>query len=100
MGANGGLQPLRGASRPEIHHIIGDLYSKLGEFDLAISYYEKYLQAIPHDPLAMYNLSECYLNMGHRDSAILGYQRVLQLDADFKPAQKRLTELAEPAGRA
>ena len=84
----------------DVHHIIGDLHSKIGQYDLAIPYYERFLQACPRDPLVLYHLSECYLNMGHRGSAILGYRRVLQLDRNFEPAQKRLTELTEPVGRA
>lgn len=84
----------------DIYHIIGDLYSRLSEYDLAIPYYERFLQACPSDPLALYHLSECYLNMGHRDSALLGYRRVLELDSSFKPAQKRLVELAELATKA
>lgn len=84
----------------EVCQILGDLYSKLGEYNSALPYYEKYMQAVPLDAQALHHLSECYLHMGHRDSAILGYQRVLQLDSCFEPAQRRLAELAEPAGRA
>ena len=84
----------------DICHIIGDIYIKLGDHGRAISFYERFLQSNPHDTLVLFQLSECYLNMGHRDSAILGYQRVLQLDKNFEPAQKRLTELAVPAGNA
>ncbi|MBN1213695.1 MAG: tetratricopeptide repeat protein [candidate division Zixibacteria bacterium] len=84
----------------EILHIIGDLYSKLGEFNTALAYYEKFLSFRPADPLALFNLSECYLNMGHKDSAILGYRRILQIDPHFKPAQQRLNRLTEVMEKA
>lgn len=77
-----------------LYQVIGDQQIKLGDFISAISLYEKALAANPLDPLTLFSLSECYLHMGHTDSALLGYQRVLDLDPDFEPAKRRL---AEPA---
>jgi hypothetical protein len=45
----------------------------------------------------MFQLAECYLLMGHTDSAILGYRRVLQLDPRFSKADDRLAALSAPA---
>ncbi len=80
----------------EIVHLVGDLYARLGQDRAAIPFYEKCLQVNPKDRLALFSLSECYLRLGHRDSALVGYRRVLDLDRDFEPASRRLTELAEP----
>jgi tetratricopeptide (TPR) repeat protein len=79
----------------EIVHIIGDLHRQGGRFEQALAYYERYLVSHPADLLALFHLSECYLNMGHTDSAIMGYRRIIQLDPGFKPAQERLAALAQ-----
>ena len=76
-----------------IIHIIGDLHCKSENYPTALEYYEHYLRSKPDDPLAMYNLSECYRYMGHTDAAIMGYQRVLQLDKNFKPALSQLENI-------
>ncbi|HEX2897057.1 MAG TPA: tetratricopeptide repeat protein, partial [candidate division Zixibacteria bacterium] len=79
----------------EINSILADLCLKVGDFKTAMPLYEKTLRANPTDYNAIFNLSECYLNMGHEDSARIGYHRVLELNADFEPAKKRLTQLEE-----
>lgn len=79
----------------EISSLMADLCLKVGDFKTAMPLYEKTLRANPTDYNAIFNLSECYLNMGHEDSARIGYNRVLELNADFEPAKKRLTQLEE-----
>lgn len=78
----------------EIVHIVGDLYRRLGQHAKALPYYERFLTVNPADTLALFHLSECYLAMGHTDSAKMGYQRILQIDSGFRPAQERLVALA------
>jgi tetratricopeptide (TPR) repeat protein len=78
----------------EIAHVVADLYAKGERFGEAIGYYERVLRVQSRDTGALFGLSECYLHMGHRDSAILGYRRVLKQDEDFEPAAKRLRELS------
>jgi len=77
----------------EIVGIVADLYSKSGDFATALPLYEKTLKVNPRDCIALFNLAECYLNMGHEDSARMGYTRVLQIDSEFEPAKKRLEQL-------
>lgn len=79
----------------EIVALLGDLYKNLNDFSRAISYYERYLKIYSTETLVLFSLSECYLIMGHRDSAILGFNRILQIDPDFKPAQQKLFELQQ-----
>jgi tetratricopeptide (TPR) repeat protein len=79
----------------EMRRIIGDLYSQQRDFGSALDNYEKYLAGHPQDKMAIFSLSECYLLMGHTDSAILGYRRVLLIDKDFELARQRLTQLSE-----
>ena len=77
----------------DVCHLIGDQYFQLKKYEKALPVYERSLGFNPNDPLGLYSLSECYLAMGHRDSAILGYRRTLQIDPQFKPARDRLDEL-------
>jgi len=79
----------------EILILLGDLYQNLNESVKAMNYYERYLKIYPSEISPLFSLSNCYLTMGHRDSAILGFTRILQLDPDFKPAQDILLELEQ-----
>ena len=82
----------------DISHLAGDLCVQTGNYEGAVGHYERILRVRSDDTLALFRLSEAYLHMGHRDSAILGYRRVLELEEDFQPARKRLAELMEPVG--
>ncbi|MEW6413019.1 MAG: tetratricopeptide repeat protein [Candidatus Zixiibacteriota bacterium] len=86
---------LNGAE-PQIRKIIGDLHLGCGQFSEALEHYEQYLGSCPQDAGALFNLSECYLNMGHSDSARLGFRRVLELDPECEPARKKLENLSQP----
>ncbi len=80
----------------DIKHLIGDLQCRTGETASAIETFEGILNNNPSDSLTLFKLSECYRVMGHTDSAIMGYRRVLQLESDFQPAHQRLAELLQP----
>jgi tetratricopeptide (TPR) repeat protein len=80
-------------SQTELYHVIADLWLSAENYPQALSNYECYLQKYPSDVIALFRLSDCYLHLGHKDSAILGYRRALQLDPGFAPAQRRLAEL-------
>ncbi|HPI31827.1 MAG TPA: tetratricopeptide repeat protein [candidate division Zixibacteria bacterium] len=82
-------------TQAEVVHLIADLHARQGAYRQAISLYERCLQRNPGDRLALFSLSECYFQLGCRDAAMLGYRRVLELDRDFEPAQRRLQELLE-----
>lgn len=79
----------------ELFHVIADLFVSNRSFSEALGNYEKYLQRYPTDVAALCRLSDCYLQLGHKDSAILGYQRVLQLDPGFPAAKYRLAEISQ-----
>jgi tetratricopeptide (TPR) repeat protein len=81
---------------PEAFDIVGvvaDLSMRTAQYEIALNYLEKYLKLRPNDPSAMFQLAECYLLLGHKDSAILGYRRALLLNPEFEPAANRLAEL-------
>ncbi len=81
----------------ELFHVIADLYSSINDHRKALTYYERYLQKYPSDVAALSRLSDCYLQLGHTDSALLGYRRVLQIDPAYTPAQQRLEKLLNSA---
>ncbi len=78
-----------------IQQIIGDIHCKLAQFEQALPFYEASLRSNPHDVQTLFSLSECYLHMGHTDSALMGYRRAVQIDPDFEPANRRLAELGQ-----
>jgi tetratricopeptide (TPR) repeat protein len=84
------------SSEPQIGKIIADLYLGCGQFFEALAHYEEFLGFFPHDTGALFGLSECYLNMGHSDSALLGFKRVLELDPGCEPARQKIESLAHP----
>lgn len=84
----------------QILPLMGDLFSRLNEHQAAIPYFERFLAQNPHAAPILFRLAECYLNMGHTDSAILGYRRVLTLLPTHKDAQRRLAELSNSVARA
>ena len=84
----------------EIHRIVGGLHFELGDFGAAIENFEQILSINPRDLEALFGLSECYLHMGHRDSAILGYRQALAIAPEFEPAQTRLNEVEAVAEKA
>jgi tetratricopeptide (TPR) repeat protein len=89
-----------GAEDDQVLPLMADLYVALSEHQTAVAYYERFLAKNPYSTAALFGLSECYLHMGHADSAILGYRRVLTLDPAHQPAQKRLAELSGSVAKA
>ena len=81
--------------RYEILPLLGDLYQNMNDCSKAMNYYERYLKMYPSAAGVLFNLSNCYLIMGHKDSAILGFTRILQIDPKFKPAQDKLLKLRQ-----
>ena len=75
--------------------ILGELCYHTNDYQTALSYLEQYLRHQPTDYRALMLLSDCYLNMGHQDSALVGYQKVLQLEPGYQPASDRIIELGQ-----
>jgi tetratricopeptide (TPR) repeat protein len=79
----------------DVHLILGDLYSRIGNPRAAIQSLELFLLTHPSNTLALFSLAECYFKMGHRDSALIGYKRVLALDPTATRAQTRIAEIGQ-----
>lgn len=77
----------------QIINIISQICMEIGLHKEAVSGFEDILRKHPSDVQTVFNLSECYLIMGHRDSAIIGYKRVIELDPAFAPAIDRLSQI-------
>ncbi len=81
---------------PQMRKILGDLHLGCSQFSEALAHYEHFLGSCPQDTGALFGLSECYLNMGHSDSALMGFKRVLELDPGCEPARKKIESLNQP----
>lgn len=77
----------------EITNMLADIHFRCGRYSEALGFLEKHLIVKPDDTAALFMLSECYLHMGHQESAVIGYRRILKLDPGFAPAEGRLSEL-------
>lgn len=80
----------------EEYQLAGDLSFQIEDYSGALGYYEAYLAKTVATPSILHQVSECYLMMGHKDAAILGFQRVIALEAGFQPALERLRQLKQP----
>ena len=74
--------------------LCGDIFKKTENYPAALEKYEIVLSSDRTNIHALYQLSECYLLMGHKDSAILGYKSLLAFNPDYKPALARLEEIS------
>lgn len=83
------------SDEPEIRRLIADQYRAVGEHDSAIKHYEQILISEPQNVVALLGLSESYFLMGHRDAALLGFRRLLEIDPDCQPARDRISQLTE-----
>ncbi len=76
--------------------VLAEAYKKEGEYEPALLQYESLLHIEPNNIALLYALSDCYLLMGHSDSALIGFRRVLSLKPDYKPAQEQINRLSSP----
>jgi tetratricopeptide (TPR) repeat protein len=72
----------------EITYLVSRLHFDQAEFGEAITYLERTIQLHPDLPELISMLADCYLKLGHLQSARLGYRKALQIDPSFQPAQQ------------
>ncbi len=77
----------------EIELAIGGLFAQMENYSAAIPHFEKFLTKNPNSVDGLFNISECYYNLGHIDSAVIGYRQILRLNPEFLPAKNRLDEI-------
>ena len=62
----------------------------------ALQLYEILLNIEPNNERLLLTISDCYLLMGHEDSAVVGFERVLSLVPGHKFAQEQLERYKKP----
>jgi tetratricopeptide (TPR) repeat protein len=67
---------------------------RLRKLDEAIQHYEDYLSLKPDDYHSLVKLGDCYLLMGARDAAKIGYQAALRIQPNYLPARERINRLS------
>lgn len=77
----------------DVTYLVARLWFDLSNYSDALRYVEKCLLVHPRSPELIGFLADCYLKLGHIDSAKLGYERALAMNPDFAPAQQMLDEI-------
>lgn len=77
----------------DILYLVARLHFDNSAYAETISYLEKCLKLKPESAQLVAFLSDCYLKLGHVDSARLGYEQALKMDPTFEPAAAMLEQL-------
>ena len=80
---------------PTIRQLLADQCRLGGDLESAIAQYENLLVSQPENAAALLGLSESYFLMGHRDAALLGFRRLLEIDPHCQSALDRVGQLTE-----
>lgn len=83
----------------DVTYLVARLFFDSSNYGDALRYVEKCLLVHPRSPELIGFLADCYLKLGHLDSAKLGYERALTINPDFAPAQHMLDEIVRVAGK-
>ncbi len=75
-----------------------DAYYKK-DFQTAIQKYEKLVESGVEHPVLFYNLGNAYYHLGKKGLAIANYERALDLNPSFKPAQDNLNKVLNETKR-
>ncbi|HEY1813280.1 MAG TPA: tetratricopeptide repeat protein [Kofleriaceae bacterium] len=79
------------------HYVKGEKLFALGKFDKALDEYQQAFDAKPL-PDFLYNIGQCYRNLGDLDQAIFSFKKYLQLSpnaSDRDKVEKLIGELQE-----
>ncbi|MBK7090981.1 MAG: tetratricopeptide repeat protein [bacterium] len=83
----------------DVTYLVARLWFDLSNYSDALRYVEKCLLVHPRSPELVGFLADCYLKLGHIDSAKVGYERALMMNPDFAPAQHMLDEIEKLGGK-
>lgn len=90
-----------GTKSAKRHYAKGEKLFALGKFDKALDEYQQAFDAKPL-PDFLYNIGQCYRNLGDLDQAIFSFKKYLQLApdaADRDKVEKLISELEEKRDR-
>lgn len=72
------------SSNPYVHGILGSIYQKQNQFDLALLRYNNAIALFPGDVNALTNRGEIFVKFGRFKEAAEDLRRAIQLDPDKK----------------
>ncbi|HEY5749965.1 MAG TPA: tetratricopeptide repeat protein [Chryseolinea sp.] len=87
------------AQLPEFSRLQGLVYERKGEFDKAVSLYEKALEAYPFDYAIMYNLGLAYYNHKDYDKATAQFFKILSINPFHSWSHWNLGRIAAGQGK-
>jgi tetratricopeptide (TPR) repeat protein len=77
----------------------GSRLSIQGEYEAALTYFQKAAETSPDDPEAWYGLGSCYVGLDQPDDAIAAYKRPIEQDPDNAVAHFVLAMVYKTAGQ-
>ncbi|MCK4858469.1 MAG: tetratricopeptide repeat protein, partial [candidate division Zixibacteria bacterium] len=77
----------------EILYLVARIYLDQSKYTEAIRYLERCVTLDPHSAELICRLADCYLKLGHIESARMGYLQAAKLDPGYEPAQIMLGEV-------
>jgi tetratricopeptide (TPR) repeat protein len=83
----------------EIHHNLGDVYSRRGDFAKAIEEYDRALAINPRYLAVLVNLADVYDNLGEWDKALRQYEKALTVDPNVPKLHNNLGNMYNKMGK-
>ncbi len=77
----------------DFHSIVENPHIRKGHFGKAIEQYKLALEINSKNPATHYDLGLSYRRKGLFNNAVVEFQKVLEIDPDFKEAKRNLTGL-------
>ena len=81
------------ASDFDVTYLVARLHFELNNYSEALRYVERCVTTYPDSAELIGLLADCYLNLGHIDSARMGYRRALEINPEFAAARQMLNDL-------
>lgn len=79
-------------------HLIGDLFVKKQNYEMALKYFEQYADQFPNDPLSFTQLGEFYETQGKYERAKVNYEKALLLDSEEIATMINLADIERKTG--
>ena len=76
-----------------VYGFFADLLYRENEFGRAVNFYEDFLRFHPAEKEAWVNLADCYLNLGHTQSALSSYRQAHSLAPDSEEIRAKIENL-------
>ena len=72
---------------------IGTVYYRNRKYTSALSYFRRACAAEPDNAHLWYRLGRCYQHLSFVDQAVEAFNRALEIDPDYREAEKGLREV-------